>query len=133
MTAENLETVSRIYDGWERGDFTVGVDLFDEDAVLVLDGEMPDAGEYTGPDQIRGYMKGFLEAWDSLTIAAESVEDLGDGVLVKVRQSGVGRDSGAAVAFSYFQLWRFEGGRVVRLESILHEQRALDAAGLSGR
>jgi len=133
MSAENVATVDRIYQGWERGDFTVGVAAFDENALLILDPEMPDTGEYTGPDQIRGYMKGFLEAWESLTIAAESVEDLGDVVLAKVRQSGVGRDSGASVAFSYFQLWRFEGGRVVRLESILHEERALEAAGLSGR
>lgn len=132
MPGENVETVARIYRGWERGDFTVGVSAFDENAVLILDPEMPDAGMYVGPDRIRDYMKGFLDAWKSLTIAAESLEDIGDDVLVKVWQSGVGRDSGAEVAFGYFQLWTFHGGKVTRLESILHEARALEAAGLSG-
>jgi ketosteroid isomerase-like protein len=132
MASDNIDTVVRIYEGWERGDFTVGVAAFDEDAVLVLDPEMPDAGTYVGPDQIRKYMRGFLEAWESLTIAAESLKDSGEIVLVRVWQSGVGRDSGAEVAFGYFQVWTFRGGRVVRLESVLHEEAALEAAGLSG-
>ena len=132
MSSENVETVARIYRGWERGDFTVGVGAFAEEAVLILDPEMPDAGEYVGPGRIRHYMRGFLEAWESLTIAAKSVEDAGDNVLVEVWQSGVGRDSGAEVAFGYFQLWTFQDGRVTRLESILHEARAREAAGRSG-
>jgi len=132
MTSENSKTLTGIYDGWAQGDFTVGISLFNRDATLVMDPELPDAGVYSSVDGIRAYTIRFLEAWDSLTIAAESFKEAGDIVLVKVKQSGTGKNSGAAVGFSYFHLWTFRDGSVIRLESILHEERALEAAGLAG-
>jgi ketosteroid isomerase-like protein len=131
MSQENVEAVTRIYSGWERGDFTVGVALFEQNAVLVIDPEIPEAGVYVGREGVRTYMKRFLSAWDSLTIAAESVTDVGDSVLVKVRQRGTGTGSGAPVNTDYFQLWTFRGGKVIRLESVLDEAEALEAVGLS--
>jgi ketosteroid isomerase-like protein len=77
-------------------------------------------------------MSSFLEAWESLAIAAESLTEVGDTVLVKVRQTAIGKDSGAPAAFEYFQLWTFRGDRVIRLESVMHEARALEAVGLAG-
>jgi hypothetical protein len=56
---------------------------------------------------------------------------VGDRILVGVRQSGIGRTSGAAVQTRYFQLWTFRRGPVVRLEVIMSEQRGLEAVGLS--
>ena len=84
-----------------------------------------------GPDGVLEYMSRFLAPWESLTIAGESFRDTGDTVLVEVRQNGIGRSSGAPVELRYFQLWTFGGGRVVRLEVIMNEQTALEAAGLS--
>jgi len=130
MSEENLRTLARIYEGWAQGDFAVGLDAFGEEPTLVIHSEIPDAGEYVGLDGIRAYMRRFLEAWDSLTIAAESVQDAGDRVLVKVRQTGVGWDSGAAVSQTYFQIWTFSGGAVTRLESVWSERKARVAAGL---
>jgi ketosteroid isomerase-like protein len=86
---------------------------------------------FVGREGVRAYMTSFLDAWDSLTIAAESVEGTGDSVFVKVRQSGIGRGSGVPVETAYFQLWTFRGSRVIRLESILSEKEALEAVGLS--
>lgn len=130
MSSENIETLARIYEGWEQGDLAVGVSLFEHNATLVIDPEIPDAGVYVGVDGIRGYTTRFLDAWESLTISAESLKDVGDTVLVEVKQTGVGRDSGAAVGFNYFQLWTFRGGKVIRLESILREENPLEAVGL---
>jgi ketosteroid isomerase-like protein len=129
MSGENRETLARIYEGWERGDFTVGVGVFERNAILVIDPEIPEAGVYVGLDGIRGYTSRFLEAWESLTIAAESFEDVGDTVLVRVKQTGIGQDSGVPVTLSYFHLWTFRGGVVIRLDSILREASALEAIG----
>jgi ketosteroid isomerase-like protein len=132
MSSENVETVASIYKGWERGDFTVGAPLFEQNAILVIDPEIPDAGVFVGQDGFRTYMTRFLEAWESLTIAAESFKEVGDTVLVKVKQTGIGKDSGAPATLSYFQLWTLRGGMVIRLESVLSEEKALEAVGLSG-
>lgn len=129
MGSENLATVTRTYEGWALGDFTAGVAALDENVVLVLDPEMPEAGEHIGLGGIRDYMRRLLDAWESFTITAESFEEASDNVLVRVKQAGVGKDSGAEVGFSYFQLWTFRGGKVIRLESIKDEKRAREALG----
>jgi ketosteroid isomerase-like protein len=131
MSSENVQALTAVYEGWEQGDFAAGVSIFDQNATLVLDPELPEAGVYVGVDGIRSYMTRFLEAWESLTIRAESFKSVGDTVLVKVRQSGIGQDSGAPVGFDYFQLWTFRGGRAIRLELVLSEEKALAAVGLS--
>lgn len=131
MSRESVEVVRRIYDGWSRGDFTVGVALFERHATLVIDAGIPDGGVYVGREGIRTYMAGFLNAWASLTIAAERYRDAGDSVLVDVRQTGVGEGSGVQIDQRYFQLWTFRGGRVIRLETMLREAEALEAVGLS--
>jgi len=130
MSSENLETLAAIYQGRERGDFAVGISAFEQNATLVIHPDIPDAGVFVGLDGIRSYMTRFLEAWESLTIGAESFKDVGDSVLVKVKQTGIGQDSGAPV-FDYFQLWTFRGGMVIRLDSVLSEEKALKAVGLS--
>jgi ketosteroid isomerase-like protein len=127
VPGENLETVTRIYEGWERGDFTVGVADVGQNPMLVIDPEIPDGGVFIGREGIRDYMTRFLEAWGSLTIAAESFEEAGDTILVKVSQTGIGKDSGATVGLSYFHLWTFRGRAVIRLETIVDEAKAREA------
>ena len=60
----------------------------------MIDPDVPDGGHYEGMEGVRSYMSTFLDPWESLTIAAESFEEIGDTVLVKVRQTGTGRTSG---------------------------------------
>lgn len=131
MASDDREQLERIYEAWSRGDMTAAIAIFDREIVLSIDPEIPDGGVYEGLHGVRNYTAHFLSAWDSLTITAESIREAGDSFLVKVDQQGVGRDSGAEVGFSYFHVWTFRDGKVVRLESILREEAALEAAGLS--
>jgi ketosteroid isomerase-like protein len=132
MSQENVETLRRIYASWEAGDFTVGLSTFERNVTLVIDRATLDGGVFVGADGVRRYMTSFLQAWESLTISAESFKDVGDTVLVEVKQTGIGQDSRVPVDQTYFQLWTFRGGKVIRLETIMREAEALKAAGLSG-
>jgi ketosteroid isomerase-like protein len=131
MSQENVETLRAVYARWAQGEFSAGLPLYGPDVVLVVDSDIPDGDTYLGHDGIRRYMLRFLDPWESLTIAAEWFRDAGDTVLVRVRQDGIGRSSGAPAVQRYFQIWTFRGGRVIRLEVILDEGRALKAVGLS--
>ena len=130
MSQENIDALRRVYEGWERGDFTVSEPLFEENVTLVIDPEIPDGGVFVGREGVRAYMKRFLDAWESLTIAAESFKDAGDTVLVDTTQTGTGHGSGVPIEMHLFQLWTFRGGKVIRLETILREAAALEAVGL---
>jgi len=130
MSRENVESLRAVYARWERGDFTASLPLFDENLTLAIDPDIPDGGTYEGTDGVRNYMSRFLDPWESLSIAGESFEAVGDTVLVKVRQTGIGRGSGVPVEIQYFQLWTFRGGKVIRLDVIMSEKRALKAVEL---
>ena len=131
MSRENVEMLRLVYKEWERGEFAASLPLFDDNLTLTIDSGIPDGGDYIGPDGVRAYMSFFLAPWESLTIAAESFRDVEDNVLVEVRQTGIGRSSGISVEHQYFQVWTFRAGKVVRLETIMSEKRALEAVGLS--
>ena len=128
----NVEALRAVYAGYEQGDFRASLPLLHETLTLTVDPEIPDGGTYEGTDGVRAYMSRFLEPWESLTISAESYEDAGNRVLVKVHQAGIGRGSGVPVTLDYFQLWTFSGDKVVRLEVIMSEERAREALGQPG-
>lgn len=132
MSAANVETLRRIYQRWERGDFSAGVELYDPHVVLVLRPEFPEAGPHYGRDAIRNYMReDFLRDFASPTISAEEFLDAGDSVVVRVDQRATGPRSGAPVRMRYYQVWTFRGGCVIRIESIMERPHALQAAGLA--
>lgn len=127
-----METiVRRVYEEWGRGNFGAGADLFGPDTLLVLRSGFPESGTYRGPEEIRGYVQGFLTSWNNAVIAGEDFVAEGDTVVVGVHQSATGKGSGAPVDFRYFQVWSFRAGMVVRIECIRERSDALEAAGLS--
>ncbi len=132
MSQENVKNARQVYEAWGRGDFTATVSLLDQNATLVIDASFPDGGEaFAGPEGFATYMRRFLAAWDTLTITGESFRAVGDTVLIRVNQRGVGKGSGVPVDTTYFQLMTFRGGKIIRVDSILDEADALEAVGLS--
>jgi ketosteroid isomerase-like protein len=115
-----------VYESWATGDFTVGA--LDPEAELVMRPEFPDAGTHRGVDGIAAYMRGFLEPWERITVAAEELIEVGDNVVVAVFQQGLGRGSGVTIDFRYFHVWSFRDGRAIRLEAVREREDALAAA-----
>ena len=130
MSRENVEALRRVYEGWERGDFTTSESLMEKNIILVVTSSFPTEGVWVGLDGVKQHTAQVLDAWESLTMAAESYTDAGDTVLVNVLQRGVGAGSGVSTEMRYFQLWSFRGGKAIRLEVIADEAEALEAAGL---
>ncbi len=130
MSQENVEALRRVYEGWERGDFTTSESLMEKNIVLVLRPSFPTEGVWVGLDGVKKHTAQVLDAWESLTMAAESYTEAGDSVLVRVLQRGVGAGSGASTEMRYFQLWSFRAGKAIRLEVIADEAEALEAVGV---
>ena len=134
MSDENVELVRRIYSGWGAGDFRIGWDegIFDDHVLLVVRPEFgPEAGVYRGLDEIRVYTQQLLAAWDDFAIAGEEFLDGGESVVVRTRQTGTGKESGAPAELSYFHVWTFRAGTVIRVEAIRGRAAALETAGLT--
>src|SRR5688500_1447379 len=137
MSQENVEAIRSVYDRYREGDFRASADLLDPHAVLVLPKagdwgpETPKSGLFVGSDEIAAYTRdSLLKPWADFTMEAEEILEVGEGVLVAVRQRGVGRTSGAPVELRYFTLWSFRGRKVIRIQSYRDRGEALEAAGL---
>jgi ketosteroid isomerase-like protein len=127
MDERPIEIIRRVYERWAEGDFTAGGELYDEASVFVLSPEFPESGIYVGPDEMKKYMHGFLEPWEGITIECLDLSEAGDTVIAEVRQSGEGTRSGAATAFTYFQVWTLRKGTLTRLQNYMHRDQAYAA------
>jgi ketosteroid isomerase-like protein len=130
MAADHVEAVRAIYEQWAEGDFETSQASLDPHVVFILDPGFPDSGVYHGAQALAGYVRGFLEPWEHLTIEAEELVSAGDTVLASVRQRGAGMASGITTELRYFTLWSFRADRVIRIESFRDRSEALQAAGL---
>jgi ketosteroid isomerase-like protein len=131
MSQEHVDAIRSVYAAWSRGDFQGSPNLYDPLALLVQGEGFPDMGPHLGIDAIRRYMRGFLEAWEHITIEAEELIEAGDSVIAAVFQRGTGLGSGAATEFRYFHVWTFRGDKVIRLETMRDRADALAATGLT--
>ena len=131
MSQENVEVVQRIFDRWAAGDFVAGLKSLDPEVAFVVRHPFPEAVETTGPEGIGEYMRGFLDNWVSYAVEARKFRAAGDIVVADAVQRGEGKASGIEMEQEFFMLFTFRGGKIVRIESILERDQALEAAGLS--
>ena len=131
MTADTrMDLVRAAYEGYAQGDFSTSLPFLDSRVALVVDTDIPDGGNYFGLAGVREYMTRFLEPWERLTITPEWIDQVDNVVIARLRQDAVGRGSGASATMHYFHVWTFRGEKVVHVEVIVSEERALAAAGL---
>jgi ketosteroid isomerase-like protein len=121
--SDRLDAIRAVYERYAEGDFAVSLPLLDPSIALVVTTDIPDGGNFFGHAGVREYMTRFLEPWESVTLAAVSIEERDNVIVARVRQDAVGRGSGAAATLEYFQLWTFRGEKVVHLEVTFRASR----------
>jgi ketosteroid isomerase-like protein len=131
MSQDKVEIVQRIFDGWATGDFGAGLTNLDPDVVFVVRQPFPEPVRTVGPDGIRRYMRRFLDNWETYAVEASDFRLAGDTVVVDALQHGRGKASRIDMEQRFYMLFTFRGPRIVRIESILERDKALEAAGLS--
>ncbi len=131
MSRKNVEIVRHIFGGWAAGDFSGAADALDPHVTVVVRQPFVEFGVFHGPDGVRDYFLGFFAQFEKLTMQAQQLRTAGDTVLVQVLQRGEGKVSGLSAEISFFMLFTFRGGQIVRIEAVVEEGEALEAAGLS--
>ena len=66
MSADDIETVRRIYDQWSRGDWRSGADLFAEEGTFTTFDTSDDEIVCHGRGAFQRWFREFLEQWDDL-------------------------------------------------------------------
>jgi ketosteroid isomerase-like protein len=131
MSQENVEVVRRILAQWAAGDFSEEVlGALDPNVVFVVERSFPESGVFLGLDGLRDFTRRFFAQWDRYAIEEKRLRAVGDTVLAHVVQRSTGKSSGIESELASFMLFTFQGERIVRIDNVLEEKEALEAAGL---
>jgi ketosteroid isomerase-like protein len=128
---EHVEIVRRIFEAWAVADWSIGNDYYDEHIAFRISPDFPVFGFYSGFDQVRTYLRDFLEQFERTTIEAERLEAAGDTVFAQVSQHAKYRTSGIEGEIKFFMLFTFRANKIIWMESMMEEAQALEAAGLT--
>jgi uncharacterized protein len=129
MTEEAIAVIQRFNEElMQRGE--IPWDLLDPELVLI-DHDLPDAGDYRGHSGITKWVEDWSAAWESTTIEPESLVDAGDVVLATLMVTARGRGSGIETKRRNATVNTVENGRITRIEYFTTEADARAAAGLT--
>jgi ketosteroid isomerase-like protein len=131
MAEENVSVVRRAYEAYAKGDLAAAGSAYSEDTVWDVTRFRPDEGVHRGMDELARYIGSWRDTWSAHDFALERVIDAGDRVVAVVRESGVGRSSGAPVTVRYGQVITVRDGKIVETVVYSEPRDAFEAAGLT--
>ena len=130
MSQENVELVRRAYAAFERRDLDAVVADYSPEFEYLSAGVIPGhVGTYRG-EEYKEFIVWLDEEFSDANSQIDPLIDGGDSVVACVTLSGRGRGSGIPAAFTFWQVWKCENGKIVRGEGFTDRAEALEAAGL---
>ncbi len=130
MTEENLETLRRGHDAFNRGELaTVRTTIADE-VEWGTTGVFPGArGTYKGATGMEEWTEAVRSAWEWFEVSVDEVLlDEGDVILVAERLVGRGRGSGVEVEMTTYAIYQFQNGKITSRKAFAERSEALKAA-----
>jgi ketosteroid isomerase-like protein len=124
MSNANVETVRRLFEYWERGEWEASAELFEPEFESEFSaGAFPDPGVYRGARSTLDAWRGWLEAWEEFSLELEDMIPVGETMVVVLnRLRGRGKASGIPVDSEVGCIFDLDGGRVVHMTFCDREQ-----------
>lgn len=130
MSPDNVETVRRMFEAWNRST-DEHMEFYVDDAVHVTAPDWPEQGTYRGRETIRELWTYILEDHPRSSVELKSALPAGeDRVLTIFVWHLQSTHSGLSGTMDAQALWTFACGQVSRVEYFTDEAQARDAAGL---
>jgi ketosteroid isomerase-like protein len=129
VPGENVEIVMGMLRAWAGGERDAARSAYDPHVVCILP-TVDDRVSY-GIDAVERANEAWRRSWSDFRVESGLITAAGDQVVVRLRQSGTGAESGVAVALETFGVVSLRNGRIIRLEFFNTQAEALAAAGLT--
>jgi ketosteroid isomerase-like protein len=134
VSQENVEVVRRVWDAVERQDTAAVFAFYDPDIVwqnhtgaIELQGR-----SYHGHEAVAQFWREWLEPFETFEAHSETFIDAGDNIVVGMRLSARGRQSGAEVEWPVWNVYTIRAGLVIQVQAFETKAEALEAADLQG-
>src|SRR5271166_146252 len=134
MSQENVDIVQAHFDATTRRDFTLALDAFDEDVLLVVEaGLVPTAaGAFHGRGAVGEWFGDWLRSFaEDYRFEIDDIRSIGEQVFVVARHHGRGRASGIELDWSVAYVYTVRTAKIVRVELFRDQETALEAVGLA--
>lgn len=133
MSQQNVETVQRGFDALNRGEIGGILAFVHPDFETVVPPELSaEPSAYRGHDGVRRYFESFYDAMRDIRFIADRIWDAGDAVVVALRLTARGKETGIPVEQQVGQVWTIRDGMAVRVENFVTVSEALESVGLKG-
>jgi ketosteroid isomerase-like protein len=129
MSRADADAVTAVYEKWARGDFFTP-EIFDEHVEVIWADEIPGLNKTRGLAALSATVRTWVEAWEHCSIAAESVHEHGDSVLVAYNSKARHRESPTDLEWAGAHVWTMRDGKAVRLKAFSDLQEAAAEAGI---
>jgi ketosteroid isomerase-like protein len=128
MSRQNMENLRRVLDAFNRRDKAAFVAVCDPQVENVPPREWPENAPIQGAEAIWDFFVEAQEAWDEGSYEFGEIIDAGrDKVVANQLRAMRGKTSGASVAWSFWVVFTFRDGRVLRWEWFADRDEALEA------
>jgi ketosteroid isomerase-like protein len=128
VPAENVDLVRRLFEAVAEGGFGAGGAFLHPDFEMTQLPMHPEAGTYRGGPAAGQSMEEWMRSFEEFRWDAEEFIDVGDRVVVVVRERGRGRGGGAELDHRYGTVCTVRDGMVVSLGWFHDKDQALEAA-----
>jgi ketosteroid isomerase-like protein len=130
----NIETIRAMFEAFRRRDAAASAAPLSP-AVVWDASRMPVEdlrGVYRGLEEVAGFWRRWLAAWETIELGEYELIDAGDHVVAWLEgQTNRGRGSGIEIKNPpYGWVYTFGDGKVIRVEMFMDRSEALVAAGL---
>jgi ketosteroid isomerase-like protein len=130
MSEENVETVRRHTEAWNRRDLTAWLALYSSGPELDWSRSRgPLKGVYRGHGELEVFWDAFWSTFEDIQVEMHGFTEVGSEVVVPNTAHLRGRQGIEVVASSTF-VFTVDSGRITRLRMFQERAEALEAAGL---
>jgi ketosteroid isomerase-like protein len=132
MAEVSVEMSRKFFDAYNAGDLKATLDLIAPEFEFRPSGLFMDTEKtYRGREGWSEFWHTFREAWESITVNVERIEDLGEQVLVLGTFHGRGHGSGVEVTREAAWIVTLRDGLFAQSRTFVSWAEALEASGLS--
>jgi ketosteroid isomerase-like protein len=132
MSQPNVEALREGLEAFNSGDIERILAFTHRDFEGVVPPELsPEPDTYRGHDGIRRYFQSFQDAMDEICFHPERFWEVGDSVVVAMRLTARGRQTGIPVEQRFTQLWTMCEGKAMSVRTHTSLSDALEAVGLA--
>jgi ketosteroid isomerase-like protein len=132
MSEDNSGALRRGLNAFNRRDKAAWIAVCDPEVANIPSSKWPESAPTRGAEAIWDLFIESVEAWDEGPFDWGELIDAGsDKIVANQLREMSGKSSGASVEWSYWVVFTFRKGKVLRAEWFTDRAEALEAAGLS--